>query len=115
MPPVFGPWSSSKIALWSWEDGSGSTVRPSVNARTEASSPSRHSSISTRSAGRAELALDHHEVQRRAGLGLRVTDDDSLARGQAVGLDHHRDPGAPQVLRRFGESVKLRPSAVGMP
>ena len=48
MPPVFGPWSLSQAALWSWEEGSGSTVLPSVKAMNEASSPVRNSSITTR-------------------------------------------------------------------
>ena len=34
MPPVFGPLSPSKAALWSWDGGSGRIVRPLTSAST---------------------------------------------------------------------------------
>mmetsp|Transcript_1456 Transcript_1456/g.3695 ORF Transcript_1456/g.3695 Transcript_1456/m.3695 type:complete len:353 (+) Transcript_1456:511-1569(+) len=39
MPPVFGPWSLSKIRLWSCAGGSTAKVLPSQHAKTEHSTP----------------------------------------------------------------------------
>lgn len=39
MPPVFGPWSLSKIRLWSCAGGSTATRCPSESAKTEHSGP----------------------------------------------------------------------------
>ena len=50
MPPVLGPRSPSSARLWSWEEARYRARRPSHRARIEASSPCRHSSISTVSA-----------------------------------------------------------------
>ena len=49
MPPVFGPWSPSRSRLWSWLVASGSTCVPSLMTMKLASSPSRKSSITSRS------------------------------------------------------------------
>ncbi len=48
MPPVFGPLSPSRARLKSWAGCSGTTVVPSVIAKSETSGPSRNSSITTR-------------------------------------------------------------------
>ena len=40
-------------------------------------------------AGVAKHAVDHRRADRRFGLVSRVGDDDTLACGQPVGLDHH--------------------------
>ena len=47
MPPVFGPVSPSKAALWSCVGGSGTMVRPDTRARMLSSSPSSRFSITT--------------------------------------------------------------------
>ena len=49
MPPVLGPWSPSKMRLWSWDDASGRKSSPSIKAMNEASSPMSSSSMTTRS------------------------------------------------------------------
>ena len=48
MPPVLGPRSPSRNRLWSCDDASGSTLRPSTITMKLASSPARKSSITTR-------------------------------------------------------------------
>src|SRR5213083_2733238 len=48
MPPVFAPVSPSPTRLWSRAGGSATTVSPSTRACSEASSPFRTSSSSTR-------------------------------------------------------------------
>src|ERR1039457_6829299 len=47
MPPVFGPWSPSKTALWSWVAARGRASRPSQSAIKLTSSPVRNSSITS--------------------------------------------------------------------
>mmetsp|Transcript_102719 Transcript_102719/g.296940 ORF Transcript_102719/g.296940 Transcript_102719/m.296940 type:complete len:233 (+) Transcript_102719:2170-2868(+) len=44
MPPVFGPWSPSKIRLWSCAGGRTATRSPSVSASTEHSAPTNRRS-----------------------------------------------------------------------
>ena len=48
IPPVFGPWSPSKIRLWSCEVAIGRMLSPSIIQMKEASSPARNSSMTTR-------------------------------------------------------------------
>src|SRR5664280_1838216 len=48
MPPVFGPWSPSKTAVWSWVAARGRASRPSQSAIKLTSSPVRNSSITSR-------------------------------------------------------------------
>ncbi len=48
MPPVLGPLSPSSRALWSWEVARGRISLPSVITMKLASSPARHSSMTTR-------------------------------------------------------------------
>ena len=89
MPPVLGPVSPSPTGLWSWLDGMSSTSRPSQKARNEASSPTRQSSMTTRSPAEEKGLSDHHAFQGRLGLVQGLADHHALARGQTVGLDHH--------------------------
>ncbi len=49
MPPVFGPSSPSSARLKSWAGWRGTTVSPSVTAKSDTSGPSRYSSTTTRS------------------------------------------------------------------
>ena len=98
MPPVLGPRSPSPTALWSWAVPNSSTLRPSTRANRLASSPRRHSSITTVSpalpkappkacsrassacstvgghghplAGREPVRLDHDRRALRADVGL---------------------------------------------
>ena len=56
MPPVLGPVSPSPTRLKSWAGGRASTVVPSVTQKTEASGPSRYSSMTTRPPGLARQA-----------------------------------------------------------
>ena len=48
MPPVLGPWSPSKMRLWSWLVASETTFTPSQATMKLASSPAMNSSITTR-------------------------------------------------------------------
>ncbi len=48
MPPVLGPVSPSARRLWSCDEASGSTLRPSTSTMKLASSPARKSSTTTR-------------------------------------------------------------------
>ena len=69
--------------LSSWAGSSGRTVVPSVTANRDTSGPSRYSSTN-RTAG------VEHAVAVGDGGGAVVGDDDALAGGQAVVLDHVR-------------------------
>ena len=103
MPPVFGPRSPSKTALWSCAAGIATTVLPSVKARNDASSPYEELLHDHPAARGAEGALLHDVVDGGLGLLERPADDDPLAGGQAVGLDHERRPGLADVgARRAG-------------
>ena len=65
MPPVFGPRSPSKTALWSWHAGRGMMVRPLTSASTESSSPSSFFSTTISPAGLlAELRVGHDPLDR---------------------------------------------------
>ena len=91
MPPVFGPWSPSSARLKSCAVGSADAETPSQSANTDTSGPSSSSSITSGPASPSsscEPGLD---------LRLRRADDDTLAGGQPVGLEHarsRRPPGA---------------------
>ena len=89
MPPVFGPRSPSKARLWSCAVPSGMAVVPSHRAKKLASSPTRHSSM-TSSAPAAPSAPPSMASIGRLGLGDARRDDDALAGGEAVGLDDDR-------------------------
>ena len=56
MPPVFGPVSPSPTRLWSCAVPKGSAVVPSQSTKKLASSPVRHSSITTSAFGSAKQA-----------------------------------------------------------
>ena len=88
MPPVLGPRSPSKTALWSWADASGQTVRPSVSAKTETSSPSRYSSTTTRAPASPNTRRSSMSWIARSGLDGIGAQDGALAGREAVRLDH---------------------------
>ena len=87
MPPVLGPVSPSPMRLWSCAGTSGATCLPSVRQRKLISSPSRNSSITTCCSAAPSSAPGTGRARLR-GRVARGADDDALARGQAVGLDH---------------------------
>ena len=93
MPPVFGPVSPSKTALWSCVGSSGSDVA-AVAEGDEADLFAR------------EELLDHQRgpLQRwrgaALGFGAVVRDDHAFAGGEAVGLEHHREAEAVERAAR---------------
>ena len=87
MPPVFGPVSPSPMRLKSCAGSSGDDASsPSVTQNSDTSGPSRYSSITTRPQAAAW-------AQRLVEV---VGDDDALAGGQPVVLDH---VGRPELGR----------------
>jgi hypothetical protein len=62
IPPVLSPVSPSPIRLWSCAAGSGTTVYPSENARTEISGPTSNSSMTTSSP--IDRRADRQDVMR---------------------------------------------------
>ena len=93
MPPVFGPSSPSKARLKSLAGGSGTASRPSHNAKSDTSTPSRSSSTSSSPCpGKA--------AQARVELRVGSAHDDSLAGGQPVRLEHARSAGDVELPRR---------------
>ena len=88
MPPVFGPLSLSKSALWSCVGGSGTMVRPATRASTLNSSPIESLFDDDLPAGgAAELFADHDALNRGQGVLRGRADDHAFAGGQTVGLD----------------------------
>ena len=89
MPPVFGPSSPSRTVLWSSDDGSSASRSPSHSAIIDTSRPVRRSSITTRAP--AAPNAPSLSMRRTAALASAfvVGDHHALARGEAVGLDHH--------------------------
>ena len=110
MPPVFGPASPSPTRLKSCAGSSG-TARAAVAHREQ-----RH-------LGTGQVLLDQHRVPavehgQRVLDGRRpvVGDDDALAGGQTVVLDHIRRAAAGQRVVDLGRrSVTLTAAAVGTP
>ena len=109
MPPVLGPVSPSKARLWSWAEASGRTVVPSLRAKKLASSPARHSSITT-SAPAAPKAPAKQARHGGEGLLDGRGNRHALARGKAVGLDHDRRAVVPDVR---GRGVGIAEPGVG--
>ena len=103
MPPVFGPGVAVvDRACGPGPEGSGTIVSPVGDGQDRGLLAREELLDHHPVAGLAELALGHHEVQRRAAPRPPAADDHALARGQAVGLDHDRHAGAAQVVRRLG-------------
>ena len=71
MPPVFGPASPSRRRLWSCDDASASTWRPSTITMKLASSPARKSSMTTR-APAAPIVLPTSIASTAASASSRV-------------------------------------------
>ena len=90
MPPVLGPFSPSPTRLWSCAATSGSACVPSMRAKKLASSPTRHSSMTT-SAPAAPNAPAKQCVNRGGSRLARFGDRDAFAGSQAVGLDDDRN------------------------
>src|ERR1700756_1720588 len=75
MPPVLGPWSPSKMRLWSWLEGRASPLRAMARV--------------------AELVAGEHHVDRVVRFLRARGDDHALARGEAIGLD---DDGGAEAI-----------------
>ena len=106
MPPVLGPVSPSPTRLKSCAGCSGTTVAPSVTAKSETSGPSRYSSMTTRAA------------RGRVGERLRQVGghDDALAGGQAVVLhDVRRAELVQRGVRPRRGRAQASARAVGTP
>ena len=72
MPPVLRPRSPSRARLWSWEVASGTTVLPSVSAKSEHSGPSSISSTTT-SEPASPNAVKHSWTPSRASCVVCAT------------------------------------------
>ena len=88
MPPVLGPVSPSPMRLWSCAGTSGVTCLPSLRQRKLISSPSRNSSMTTWCSASPSSAPEKRPCAASIAVLARRADDDALARGQPVGLDH---------------------------
>ena len=88
MPPVFGPLSSSKTALWSCvgcKRHDGPARHQGQHAQLLALEPLFDDDLPA--GGAAELLAHHDAFDGGQGLFGGRADDDALAGGQAVGLD----------------------------
>ncbi len=102
MPPVLGPRSPSKARLWSCAETSGSAVSPSHSAKKRRLLAVEELLDDELRAGRAQAAAEDH-VDRRLRLGDRRRDDDALAGGEPVRLDHDGRAARAHIgLRRRG-------------
>ena len=99
MPPVFGPSSPSNARLKSCAGGSGSDVR-AVAEREDRDLPALEQLLDDE-----RLAEGRRGRQRRVELLLRAADEDALARGEPVRLDHARRP---RDRQRLGASERRR-------
>ena len=80
----------------------GTTVLPSVKARTETSGPVRNSSMTTRLPLSPKTLSSIMDVHGVLGLLPGLGDEHALAQGQTVRLDHHGDGGGLQIGQRRG-------------
>ena len=87
MPPVLGPLSPSRARLWSCAVARGTSVVPSVSARSEHSGPSRVSSTITVAPASPKRPEKHSRTPASAIIDV-LGNNDPLASGQAVGLHH---------------------------
>ena len=78
----------------------GNARAPSHTTKNDTSGPDRHSSMTTRVAGVAESALAHRGDKRRLCVGRGLGDDDALAGGESVGLEHDRHAERARRARR---------------
>ena len=109
MPPVFGPVSPSKTALWSCVGSSGTTFSPSPSAMKLTSSPAgilRSRRVPARRSRRSAAS---------ASAAAIVRDDDALARCQSVGLEHDGIAEIVQARRASSARSTTAKRAVGMP
>ena len=110
MPPVFGPWSSSKARLWSCAEPSGARrARRRRARRTTPRRPSRNSSTTSVRPASPNGRVDHRPRRRRRSASARVVgDDDALAGGEAVGLEHHGQAERRSTAPRASSGVVRR-------
>ena len=87
MPPVLGPLSSSKMALWSCEVGRGRIVSPSVKTRERGLFPLKKFLHHDPLPGGAEFLLDHDPLQSRERLLDGLAENHPFSGRQAVGFD----------------------------
>ena len=87
IPPVFGPWSPSNARLWSCAVANGTRVR-TVAEHEDRELGSGHALLDDAHTARvAERLARQVRAHCCARVGDRLGDDDTLPRGQAVGLD----------------------------
>ena len=115
MPPVLGPRSPSKTALWSWADASGHTVRPSVSAKTETSSPSRYSSTTTRAPASPNTRRSSMSWIARSASTRSAHRTAPLPAARPSALTTARPPSSATNARAAAGSSKVPKRAVGMP
>ena len=111
MPPVLGPWPPSRRRLKSCAGCRATTSSPSHRQNSDTSGPSRYSSTTTTPRGTSRQAA----AWASAATAV-VGDDDALARGEPVVLDHVR--GAELVEARprpASRSWQTNGRAVGTP
>src|ERR1700685_3260381 len=109
MPPVFSPVSPSPTRLWSWAATNGATRSPSLNTKNDSSSPTKHSSSTTRAPAPPHLAAQH--FGRRAGrFFLARRHYYAFACGKAIRFHHHRRMQARQSVLHFLHGIANRVS-----
>ena len=96
----------------------GTARTPSQMQKNDTSGPRRHSSITRRSPAAPNLRSRIASATARFGRCAIVGDDDALARGEAVGLQHDRLAELAAAARRASASSSdshVRKRAVGTP
>src|ERR1039457_1226695 len=106
MPPVFGPWSPSKTALWSWVAARGRASRPSQSAIKLTSSPVRNSSITS---------LPFRVARAASASAASWATTTPLPAASPSAFRTTGKPKRPNAIRAWKASSTVTYSAVGIP
>src|ERR1039457_368311 len=106
MPPVFGPWSPSKTALWSWVAARGRASRPSQSAIKLTSSPVRNSSITS---------LPFRVTRAASASAALCATTTPLPAARPSAFRTTGKPKRPNAIRAWKASSTVTYSAVGIP
>ena len=110
MPPVLGPRSPSQTVLWSCAAPNGSAETPSESTKNDTSSPVMNSSTTTARPASPNAPSSRQRRHGAVGLVEARADDGTLARGEAVGLDHD---GRAQLAAVRAGRLRAREDAKG--
>ncbi len=115
MPPVLGPWSPSKARFWSWAVSRIWNWLPLTKAKSENSSPSKNSSMTTRAPESPNLLSKSISMSTFNRLLDSFRHDHTLAQCRSVRLDHDWCALLFDVGFGFFEVGKCAKGSVGMP